>query len=675
MATPIIATEGSTLTDQQLGAVGGMSGRKRFARRFLRNKVAMAGASFVLLLVIVAIFAPLIAPYDPNLAAGGLSSAFLPPSGDHWLGTDGTGLDQFSRVVYGTRLALLAGIEAVAVSLVIGLPIGLFIGYFGGWTDRFTMRVVEAIVAVPTTMMAMAIIAATGPGIQKAMFAVGFVYAMAIIRLARAEVLGARAELYVDGARAAGASDNRIMWRHILPNVAPALIVQSTLLLAASVLIEAGLSLLGLGAGADQVSWGIMLRSASQVIDRDAFQAWPAGIALFLTVLALNAVGDGLRDAFAREARGGRLGVGQVARVAVVKEAGSAPPPEPGALVVVRDLTVTFPRPSGGEVAVVQNVSLDIEAGEVLALVGESGSGKSITALAMLGLVPDPGRVTASSITLGGRDLVGLPFKEMRKIRGKDIGVIFQEPSASLNPAYTIGDQVSEPLRTHLGMSKKQARARAAELLDLVGIPQAGKRLGDYPHQYSGGMAQRVMIAIALACEPKLLIADEPTTALDVTVQGQVLDLLLDLRREFGMSILLITHDLGVVADVADRGAVMYAGQIIETGPLADVFRAPRHPYTEGLLVAVPRNERRVGTLPTIPGVVPPPWEWPVGCHFAPRCRYAADECRAGPVPLVLDGSGRGHRCARADELTLRGVADREAAVAELAVPVEEVAG
>ncbi len=671
MATPLIAAESSSLTDQELGAVGGMSGRKRFTRRFLRNKVAMAGASFVLLLVVVATFAPLIAPYDPNVTTGGLRSAFQRPSGEHWFGTDGTGLDQFSRVVYGTRLALVAGLEAVAVSLVIGLPIGLAVGYFGGWADRLTMRVVEAVVAVPTTMMAMAIIAATGPGIQKAMFAVGLVYAMAIIRLARAEVLGARAELYVDGARAAGASDNRIMWRHILPNVAPALIVQSTLLLAASVLIEAGLSLLGLGAGSGQVSWGVMLRSASQVIDRDWFQPWPAGIALFLTVLALNAVGDGLRDAFAREARGGRLGVGQVARPVVVEPERTALAPRPGALVAVRDLTVTFPRPSGGEVAVVQHVSFDIMPGEILALVGESGSGKSITALALLGLVPDPGRVTASSITLAGRDLVGLPFKEMRKIRGRDIGVVFQEPSASLNPAYTIGDQVSEPLRTHLGMSRKAARARTVELLELVGIPQAARRLDDYPHQYSGGMAQRVMIAMALACEPKLLIADEPTTALDVTVQGQVLDLLLGLRDEFGMSILLITHDLGVVADVADRGAVMYAGQIIETGPLADVFRSPRHPYTEGLMVAVPRNERRVGTLPTIPGVVPPPWEWPESCHFAPRCRYAAELCRAGPVPLVLDDLGRGHRCVRADELTLRGVDEREAAVAELAEPIE----
>ena len=254
-----------------------MSGRKRFARRFLHNKVAMAGAIFVAILVLVAIFAPWVAPYDPNVATGGLRSAFLPPSRDHWLGTDGTGLDQFSRVVFGTRLALLAGLEAVFVSLVIGLPIGLLIGYFGGWTDRVSMRVVEAIVAVPTTMMAMAIIAATGPGIQKAMFAVGFVYAMAIIRLARAEVMGARAEVYVDGARAAGASNKRIMWRHILPNVAPALIVQSTLLLAASVLIEAGLSLLGLGAGSDQVSWGVMLRSASQVIDRDCVPALAGG--------------------------------------------------------------------------------------------------------------------------------------------------------------------------------------------------------------------------------------------------------------------------------------------------------------------------------------------------------------------------------------------------------------
>jgi oligopeptide/dipeptide ABC transporter ATP-binding protein len=276
-------------------------------------------------------------------------------------------------------------------------------------------------------------------------------------------------------------------------------------------------------------------------------------------------------------------------------------------------------------------------------------------------LLPPETTRLSGSIRLDGRELTGLPESALRAIRGKDVSMVFQEPMTSLNPSFTVGFQIAEVLRRHEGMSRKQARARVIELLDRVGIPQAASRLDDYPHQYSGGMAQRVMIAMALACEPKLLIADEPTTALDVTVQGQVLDLLLDIRREFGMSILLITHDLGVVADVADRGAVMYAGQIIETGPLTGMFQGPAHPYTEGLLVAVPRNEHRVGALPTIPGTVPPPWEWPESCRFAPRCAYATEVCRAGPIPLRSTAPGRAHRCARSAELSLRGVADRRA--------------
>ena len=300
-------------------------------------------------------------------------------------------------------------------------------------------------------------------------------------------------------------------------------------------------------------------------------------------------------------------------------------------------------------------IDLDVGRGEVVALVGESGSGKSITALSILGLVPDPGQASASSIMLDGSELVGMPFEQLSRIRGTDIGVIFQEPFAALNPAHTVGRQVAEPLRYHLGMSRAAARARTIELLAEVGIPDPESRIDAYPHEFSGGMAQRVVAAMALACGPKLLIADEPTTALDVTVQGQLLDLIGDLARRRSMSVLLITHDLGVVADLADRVAVMYAGQVVETGCLEDVFASPQHPYTEGLIRAIPRNVSRSGDLPTIPGLVPSPWEWPDHCHFADRCEHVTQECRSGAVALTPSATGLS-RCVRAEELALKGV-------------------
>jgi peptide/nickel transport system permease protein len=443
------------------------------------------------------------------------------------------------------------------------------------------------------------------------------------------------------------------MWRHILPNIAPALIVQTTLLFAQAVLAEAALSFLGLGAGSTQASWGVMLREARETINETIWPAIPPGLAIFFTVIAFNVFGDGLRDAFAREARGGRVGVGDVERVTMLEPLAE---PEPGSILSVRNLSIRFPRPgTTDDVTVVRDVSFDIGRGEIMALVGESGSGKSISALSLLGLVPDPGQASAASIRLDGRELVDLDFDELRSIRGKEIGVIFQEPSAALNPAYTVGRQVAEPLIVHLGLSKREARERVIELFRRVGIPDPEKRIDAYPHQFSGGMAQRVVIAMALSCEPKLLIADEPTTALDVTVQGQVLDLIGELSDELGVAVLLITHDLGVVADLAHRVAVMYAGEIVESGDLGDVFRSPQHPYTEGLIRSIPRNERRSDELPTIGGVVPPPWEWPVSCHFAPRCGYVTDACIAGPVGLRPVHTSI-VRCVRADELDLDGV-------------------
>ncbi|GIU95909.1 MAG: ABC transporter ATP-binding protein [Gaiellaceae bacterium] len=293
-----------------------------------------------------------------------------------------------------------------------------------------------------------------------------------------------------------------------------------------------------------------------------------------------------------------------------------------------------------GVLRAVDGVDLTIGHGAAVGLVGESGSGKSVTALSLLRLVDSPGRIEPGSvIELEGRDLSALTEAELEQVRGKEISMIFQEPMTSLNPVFTVGDQIAEAVRLHEGLGAKDAWAKAVEMLRLVGIPSAERRVHDYPHQMSGGMRQRVMIAMALSCNPKLLIADEPTTALDVTVQAQILELMKELRERLGMSILLITHDLGVIAEMVDEVAVMYAGRIVERGPVADVFANPQHPYTEALLRSIPVvGMTYAQPLRAIRGMVPSPLEWPPGCRFAPRCDYAFAKCATEDPHLLPAG-------------------------------------
>jgi oligopeptide/dipeptide ABC transporter ATP-binding protein len=312
--------------------------------------------------------------------------------------------------------------------------------------------------------------------------------------------------------------------------------------------------------------------------------------------------------------------------------------------------TLFFTR--AGTIKAADDVSFDIAPGSTLALVGESGSGKSVTSLSIMRLVQPPGRITAGEIIFNGRDLLKLGEDQIRRLRGREIAMIFQDPMTSLNPVYTVGDQIAEAIELHERLYRKRAWAKAVEMMTRVKIPDAGRRARDYPHQLSGGMRQRVMIAMALSCKPKLLIADEPTTALDVTIQAEILELLRGLREAFELSMLLITHDLGVVAETADRVAVMYAGRIVEEAPVRQIFSDPRHPYTEGLLRSVPRlteqgiKRRR---LETIEGNVPNLLHLPAGCKFAPRCAYVIDECIAADIPLLRVDDERQARCIRYD--------------------------
>ena len=321
-------------------------------------------------------------------------------------------------------------------------------------------------------------------------------------------------------------------------------------------------------------------------------------------------------------------------------------------LLQVRNLTTAFAT-SRGEITAIEDVSFSLDEGEILGIVGESGSGKSVTALTIMGLLPQPpARIVAGEVLFDGQDLTRLSDSRMQRIRGPGIAMVFQEPMTSLNPVFTIGEQVMETLRAHERLSQRAVAARALEMLEKVGIPSAAQRMRDYPHQLSGGQRQRVMLAIALACRPRLLIADEPTTALDVTIQAQILDLMMDLRDEFGMAIIVITHNMGVVAETADRVLVMYAGRIVEQAPVARLFDRPLHPYTRGLLDCVPLLDQDRQRLVAIPGTLPEPARRPPGCRFATRCTHAIDACGAAVPALEVHHPGHSAACIRVADLT-----------------------
>ena len=663
--TDLAATSGDTAATP--GTPGDLLGsRQRFARRFFAKRAVIPAALVVIAVLIAGIFAPWLAPYDPLDQS--LLNTLQGPSSEHWLGTDDLGRDVLSRLIFGARIVLIAVAEAMTVAVVIGVPIGLFIGYMGGWWDRIVMRIVEAIVSVPGIMVVIVIITVLGIGLTKSMIALGLLFSTAFLRLARGLVLAEREELYVRAARVVGASTGRVVWRQILPNIAPPLIVQITLTTGAVLLAEAGLSFLGLAVQPPDASWGTMLTTASRFINLHPWLALPPGIAIAMVVLAVNLLGDAIRDSIGR-------GIGEIMPLrpdrasrdrpdtaaadgsraiegSSALEAGRGIPSD--AVLVVSSLRVQFPSPRGARLTVVSDVSLHVRPGETLGLVGESGCGKSVTAMAVLGLVPEPGVATADAILLAGDDVSKMSRRDLVHVRGTRAAAVFQDPTTSLNPAFRIGDQLGEVLRIKRGLSHSAARKRAIELLELVGIPDAAARARSFPHELSGGMAQRVAIARALSCEPQLLIADEPTTALDVTVQSEILALLRELQRELGMGMLFITHDLAVVADICDRAAVMYAGEIVEEADVSELFANPRHPYTEGLLGAVPQAGHRGTALRSIPGVVPQPGEWPSGCRFAPRCAYATTQCTAAAVAIEVQNAHQ-VRCVRAPELTLEG--------------------
>jgi peptide/nickel transport system permease protein len=626
--------------------------------RTLRRPLAAIAAVYLVILVAATIFAPLLAPYPPD--SENLLNELSGPTGSHLLGTDELGRDVLSRLLYGGRLTLGASVEAVVVFVVVGVPLGLAAGFLGGWLDRAIMYVTELLLSIPGLLLIL-VVAAVFPGkLLLLMIVLGLVATPSIVRVVRSSVLSVRRELYVVAARVVGSSRRQILRRHILARIAGPVIVQSTVFAASAIVIEAILGYLSLDASPPTPTWGSMMAEGAQEIATQAWLIVPTGTVLALTVLALGVLGDAFRDASVeqwssvREVRrrpgaprrgGHRTTAGDRAASRTDNQVG-----RPDAVLSVRHLSVAFPRPQG-EVNVVEGVSFDVMRAEIVGVVGESGCGKSATANAILGVLPGNGKVTGGEILFQGKDLVSLKRKEQRGVRGRQIAVVSQDPMLSLDPNFTVGDQLQEAVHRHLGISRSLARRRAVELLSRVRLAEPELVMRQRPYELSGGMAQRVCIAIALAGDPILLIADEPTTALDVTVQAEILDLFSALRNDAGLSVLLISHDWGVIADVCDRVLVMYAGEIVEEAEVEEMFDRALHPYSAGLMAANPHLASPGDRLPSIPGIVPSPEDWPPGCHFFERCRYAQADCSAEAIHLLRVGEGRTSRCIHVSNL------------------------
>ncbi len=611
-------------------------------RRFLANRLAAAGLAALAAIVLLALLVPVLPLADP--AATEPARRLLPPLSDgHLLGTDHLGRDLLSRLLWGTRVSLAVGVSATLIAALVGAAIGLVAGTLGGVVDGALMRGIDLVMAFPYVMLAIAIVAVLGPGLLNALYAIAVVNIPFFARAVRGVTLEIARRPFVDAARLSGASRAQILFAEVLPNVAPVIVVTMSTTLGWMILETAGLSFLGLGAQPPRADLGSMLGEARALMFTAPFVSVVPGAMIFLLVVAVNLVGDGVRDVLDPRLSGGALAA-PAAATAVSRRAVPAPK-APDAVLDVVDL-VTVLRTGGRTFRAVGGVDLAVRPGERLALVGESGCGKSATALSLLRLVPTPpGVIEGGRAGVLGRDVLAERGEGLRQVRGGLVGTVFQDPQATLHPLMTVGEQLAEAVRVHQRVGRAAARAEAERLLERVRIPTA--RADAFPHELSGGMRQRVTIAMALANDPALLVADEPTTALDVTVKAQVLSVLGALAAQKGAAVLFITHDFALVSALADRVAVMYAGRIVEEGPAAAVTAAPAHPYTRRLMDCVPVLGRSDRPLRPVEGMPPALDALPPGCAFADRCPRAVAACRAADVPLAPHGEGRAVRCIR----------------------------
>ncbi|WP_330276631.1 dipeptide/oligopeptide/nickel ABC transporter permease/ATP-binding protein [Lentzea sp. NBC_00516] len=591
----------------------------------LRSPVGAASAVLLTVLLALAIFAPLL--WGDRAGAIDTDSIQQGPSAEHLLGTDQLGRDIFYRVLVATRLTIGLALLATLIGVVTGLILGSAPSVLPRWAGRIVTSAVNIAVAFPGLLLALFFAVIFGTGTIGAVLAIAFAITPSFARLTQTLTASVSGRDFIKAARVCGVGRFRLLTRHVLPNIAEPLVINATLVAGSALTAFAGLSFLGIGVQAPSYDWGRLLGEGLSRIYISPAPALGPAIAVVLAGLAFNLFGEaaaaGHRE---RQPRG-----------TAVRAPESTGGTDESGLLTVRNLHVTFP----GGITPVRGVSFTVHNGEMIGVVGESGSGKSLTALAVSRLVEHPGTVTADTLRFNGKPLDQTPDREL----GTRLAMVFQDPMTSFNPTRRIGGQVAEVSEVHQGLSRKAALRKAIGRLEAVRIPEPERRAKQYPHEFSGGMRQRAMIAMGLMGEPQLVIADEPTTALDVTVQREVLKLLARIRQERGAAVLLISHDITVVAQTCDRVLVMYAGRIVEELPTAELFTAARHPYTTALLKAVPDLDTdRDAPLAVIPGRPPEPGEIGQGCPFAPRCPLADDQCRTEEPEL--EAFGDGHRVA-----------------------------
>lgn len=617
-----------------------------------QKKLILPGAIVVVITALVSL-APLLPLAD--VRGMDIPNRFSGPSADHWLGQDEFGRDVLARLIWGGRASLFIAVGSALAAAVIGTTLGLLGGFFRGVVEVLTVRASEIILCLPPLLLALLVVAILGAGTWPLILALTLLYTPNYARVVYAATLQVRSLDYVTAQTAMGAHPVQILARTVLPNIMPPLLVQMSLVIASALVIESGLSFLGLGVVPPTPSWGLMIRAARGAMEQQPLLlVWPS-LALAGTILTFNLLCDRLQSVLdPRGVTGG--GALWLRRKQPAKAEGNTFTSTPTeALLQVENLSITLDG-QGTQTELVRDVSFTVMPGETRAIVGESGSGKTITGLALNGLLPDVLSVSGGRALFSTRegaqvDLTGLDEDALRSLRGREVSMVFQDAAAALNPVLRIGEQLGEAIGAHCNIDDAALNERVVALLRQVGLPDPERRVQTYPHELSGGQRQRAMIAVAVANEPRLLIADEPTTALDPTIQAQILNLFQALMDDTsGMGLIFITHDLAVVAEIADSVTVMYAGEVVEEGPVADVFARPHHPYTAALIASVPEGDAE--RLVAIPGTVPTPNDMPPGCRFAPRCAHAIAACSANAPQVDHPAPDRRTRCIRWKEVT-----------------------
>jgi len=626
----------------------------------VRTPMGAATTALVVAMLLLAVLAPLL--WGDRASAIDTTAIQQDPSAEHLLGTDALGRDIFYRVLVATGLSIGLALLASAIGVVLGTVLGSAPSVLPRRAARVVIAFVNIAVAFPGLLLALFFAVIFGVGTTGAVLAIGLAIAPSFARLAQTLSAAVEGRDFVAAARVAGVGRLRLLLRHILPNIAEPLVVNATIGAGGALLAFAGLSFLGIGVQAPAYDWGRLLGEGLNRIYTNPAAALAPGVAVVVAGLAFNLFGETIAAVVGQRATTVRL-TPQATPVPVLPPAPRLPdeaapvvhgayphtsraagPSDANAVLRVEDLRVSFPSRAGWTNPV-RGVTFSIARGEAVGVVGESGSGKSLTALASARLIEPPGVVTAARLDVDGTPLLAAPERMTRHLLGTGLAMVFQDPTTSFNPTRRIGGQLAEVAVEHQGMGRRQALARAVDRLRAVRVPAPERRARQYPHEFSGGMRQRAMIGMGLMGSPQLIIADEPTTALDVTVQRQVLRLLATVREETNAAILLISHDITVVGQTCDRVLVMYAGRIVEELPASELHTATRHPYTRALMSAVPELDTdREQPLVVIPGRPPEPDDYPLGCAFAPRCPRASDLCRR--VDPELMPMGTAHRAA-----------------------------